>query len=245
MTTTDPPEQQPSAPEEALPPPSSAVERANRMSAANMLRSLAPLVVICLAVVGWLAFLREDTDPVREVDASGTIQRAAEYAAYPLEAPAGLPDGFRPTDTDFAGAPGEQITLGIDYVTPAEDYARFVTSDDPEAAAVDAVLADADPDGTTDIGGREWTRSTTASGEIALTVETGGATVLVTGDASDEELEIARRVDPARRGLRLASRHELVTLRCAAPRDGWDERDSRRPWPRQDPQGLVSVRRPA
>ncbi|MGY1773615.1 DUF4245 domain-containing protein [Blastococcus sp. SYSU D00813] len=200
MTVTGPPEQQPSAPEEELPPPTSAVERANRMSAANMLRSLAPLVVICLAIVGWLAFLRDDagTDPVREVDPSSTVRTAAEYAAFPLEAPADLPEGYRATDTDFEGdGPGERVTLGIDYSTPSEDYALFVTSDDPEAEAVGDVLDGAEPDGTVDIGGREWTRSTTERGETALSRQAGEATVLVTGDASDEELEtLAASVGP-------------------------------------------------
>ena len=192
MTVTGPSEQQPAPDEELPPPPASAIERANRMSAANMLRSLAPLVVICLAIVGWLAFLRDDTgaDPVREVDPSGTVRTAAEYAAFPLEAPTDLPEGYRATDTDFEGAgPGERVTLGIDYSTPAEDYARFVTSDDPEAEAVVEVLADAQPDGTADIGGQEWARSTTSRGETALSRQDGEVTVLVTGDASDEELE--------------------------------------------------------
>lgn len=200
MTATGPSQQQPPAPEEELPPPTSAVERANRMSAANMLRSLAPLVVICLVIVGWLAFLRDDsgTDPVRPVDPSGTVRTAAEYAAFPLEAPADLPDGWRATDTDFEGdGPGERVTLGIDYSTPAEDYARFVTSDDPEAVAVDEVLDGAEPDGTVDVGGREWTRSTTARGETALSRESGEAVVVVTGDASDAELEaLAASVGP-------------------------------------------------
>ncbi|WP_409332467.1 DUF4245 domain-containing protein [Trujillonella humicola] len=191
MTATGPSEQQPPGPAEELPPPSSAVERANRLSAANMLRSLAPLVLICLAVVAWLAFLRQDvrSDPVREVDPSGSIRAAAEIAAFPLEAPAGLPEGWRATDTDFEGSgPGERVTFGIDYSTPSGDYALFLTSDDPQAGAVDAVLGGAGADGTADVGGREWTRSTTERGETALSRRDGDVVVLVTGDASDEEL---------------------------------------------------------
>ena len=67
MTGAGPSDQeQQTVPEEERPPPVSAVERANRMSAGNMLRSLAPLVLICLAAVGWLAFLRDDEqDPSR------------------------------------------------------------------------------------------------------------------------------------------------------------------------------------
>ena len=199
MTVTGPPEQQPPAVEEELPPPPSAVERANRMSAANMLSSLAPLVVICVAIVAWLAFVRGDSgmDPVREIDPSGTIGTAAEYATHPLEAPVDLPEGYRATDTDFDGRPGGQVTLGIDYSTPAGDYVRFVTSDDPEAQAVGEVLGGATADGTVDVGGREWSRSTTGRGETALSREDGDVVVLVTGNADDEELEtVAASVRP-------------------------------------------------
>ncbi|MGY1747024.1 DUF4245 domain-containing protein [Blastococcus sp. SYSU D00695] len=198
MTTVGPSgQQQHGTPEEELPPPVSAVERANRMSAANMLRSLAPLVVLCLAVVGWLAFVRDDTDPVRAVDPSGSIRTAAEYARYPLEAPADLPADYRATDTDFTGQPDGPVTLGIDYSTPSEEYALFVTSDDPEAAAVGDVLEGAQADGTVGIGGREWARSTTARGETALSLQQDGVTVLVTGGAADDELQtIAAAVRP-------------------------------------------------
>jgi hypothetical protein len=191
MTAVGPSDQQQQpGTEEELPPPVSAAQRASRMNAANMLRSLAPLVVICLAFVGWLAFLRQDEDdPVHPIDPSGSITRAAEYAGYPLEAPEDLPEGYRPTDTDVVGSPGAPVTLRIDYVTPAEDYAGYVTSDDPGAPEVGDVLDGAQAQGTVDIGGREWTRSTTQRGETALSRTDGDVTVLVSGSASDEELE--------------------------------------------------------
>lgn len=193
-------QQQQTVPDEERPPPVSAVERANRMSSGNMLRSLAPLVVICLAFVGWLAFLRQDSDdPVHAIDAAPSVGRAAEYAAYPLEAPADLPEGFRPTDTDVTGSPGSPVTLRIDYVTPADEYAGFVTSDDPEAPEVDDVLDGAQAEGTVDIDGREWTRSTTTRDETALSREADGVTVLVTGSAGEEELRtLAAAVRPVR-----------------------------------------------
>jgi hypothetical protein len=199
MTGAGPADQeQQSVPEEDPPPPVSAVERANRMSAGNMLRSLAPLVLICLAAVGWLAFLRDDEqDPVPPVDAAGTIGRAAEYASYDLEAPADLPEGYRVNDTDITGTPGSPVTLGVDYLTPSDEYVGFVTSDDPDAPQVDDVLDEAEPQGTVEIGGQEWTRSTTARDETALSRQTDGVTVLVTGSADEEELRaVAAAVRP-------------------------------------------------
>lgn len=198
MTSPGPPDQQQHPAVEERPPAASAVERANRMSAANMLRSLVPLVVICLAIVGWLTFLRDEPDsPVQAMDPGPTIGRAAEYAAFPLEAPADLPEGYRATDTDLRGTTGQPVTLGVDYVTPSDEYVGFVTSDDPKATEVDDVLHGAEGRDTVQIGGREWTRSTTQRGETVLFRQADGVTVLVTGSGSAEELEtVAAAVRP-------------------------------------------------
>jgi hypothetical protein len=197
MTGVGPTSQPPAG---APPTPSPAVQRANRLSAANMFRSLAPLVVICLLVVAWVTFRQPDVDPVREIDPSSTLALAAARAGYPLVAPAGLPDGYRVTSarTDAGGAdPGDPVTLEIGYVTPSEEFAGFVVSDDARADAVTGVLAGAEEQGAVDAGGQTWTRSTTARGETALWREDAGVAVLVTGSATDDELaEVAGAVRP-------------------------------------------------
>ena len=53
-----------------MPAPNAAIQRASRMNAANMLRSLLPLVVICLLIVAWTALRQSGDTGVREVDAS-------------------------------------------------------------------------------------------------------------------------------------------------------------------------------
>ncbi|SHF77428.1 DUF4245 domain-containing protein [Geodermatophilus nigrescens] len=203
MTSSGPsgqqaPEQQPA--QEQPPPAPTAVERANRMSAANMIRSLAPLVLICLLVVGWIALRQSGTDPVRTVDPGSSVQFAASRAGYELEAPAELPDGYRPTSarTDAGeAAEGAPVTLEIGYLTPSDEYAGFVTTDDPRAEELTAVLDDATEDGTVDLGGRTWTRLTSERGETVLTLEDGEVTTVVTGSADDDELEtVAGSVAP-------------------------------------------------
>ena len=180
--------------------PSPAIERANRLSAANMLRSLGPLVLICLALVGWMAFKQSGIDPVREVDPSSTVQLAAARAGYPVAAPEGLPDGYRPTSarTDAGDADaGDPVTLEIGYLTPSAEFAGFVVSDDAQASAVDDVLGGAQEQGTVDLAGQTWTRGTTERGETVLSRTDGDVTVLVTGSAPDEELEtVAGAVRP-------------------------------------------------
>src|SRR4051812_4021635 len=171
MTATDPTGRSPQpspgdGPVEAQESPSAA--RAARFTYANMLRSLLPLVVICLVIVGWQAFQRGSEDPVREVDPTSTIRLAADRADYPLVVPTDLPDGYRPTSarTDAVDAgEGAPITVEIGYVTPKTEFAGFVISDDPSAEAVHSVLDGANDQGTVELGGATWTRSTTECGE--------------------------------------------------------------------------------
>jgi hypothetical protein len=190
------------APLDAVPPSgaSPAMARANRMSAANMLRSLLPLVVICLLVVGWNALQQDADEGVRTVDPSSAVQLAAARAGYPVPAPDGLADDYRPTSarTDAGNArEGDPVTLEIGYLTPSEEFAGFVVSDDPRAGPLAAVLDGADEGGTVQIGGATWTRATTTRDETALVREDDGVTVVVTGSATDDELEtVAASVKP-------------------------------------------------
>jgi hypothetical protein len=193
MTGPRPTDQRPQPTPEGGPAPDPAIERANRLSAANMLRSLLPIVVIILAVVGWQAFRQgPDEQPVKPVDPSSTEQLAASRAGYPLLVPTGLPAGYRPTSarTDAGGAgEGDPVTLQIGYVTPSDRYAGFVISDDASADPLTAALDGARGNGTVDVGGTAWDRSTTQRGETALRRTADGVTVLVTGSASLTELE--------------------------------------------------------
>ena len=179
---------------------SPAMARANRMSAANMLRSLLPLVVICLLIVGWNSLQQETDEGVRTVDPSSAVQLAAARAGYPVPAPTGLPEDYRPTSarTDAGNArQGDPVTLEIGYLTPSEEFAGFVVSDNPRSTPLAAVLDGATDHGTVQIGGATWTRATTTRDEAALVREDGGVTVVVTGSATDDELEtVAASVKP-------------------------------------------------
>ncbi|TFV90764.1 DUF4245 domain-containing protein [Blastococcus sp. CT_GayMR20] len=197
MTGVGPTSQRPPQPSEEVvapaAPPSPAIERANRMNAANMLRSLLPLVLICLVIVGWAAWRQSGDAGVRTVDPSTTVQLAAARAGYPVPAPEGLADDYLPTSarTDAGNAgEGDPVTLEIGYLTPSEEFAGFVVSDDRRAEPLAAILDGATEDGTADIDGETWTRLTTDRDETALSREDDGVTVVVYGSASDEELEV-------------------------------------------------------
>jgi hypothetical protein len=192
---------QPPVEEENAPPVS---DRRSKQTFANMLRSLVPLVLIILAVVWWTSFRQSpDVQPVKTVDTSTTLQLAANRAGYPLLVPTDLPRGYRPTSvrTDAGNAgKGDPVTLEIGYVTPRDQFAEFVVSDDPRADAVTALLNDADPAGSVQIGGDTWTRATRLhehDEETVLSRTVDGVTVVVSGSASDAELEtVAGSVRP-------------------------------------------------
>lgn len=199
-TPGPPPADAPAGTPAEAPAPSPAMVRAARLNAKNMLLSLLPLVLACLALVGWAAFRQSGTEPVREVDPASSVRLSAERADYPVLAPAGLPDGYRPTSarTTAGGAEeGDPVTLEIGYLTPAEEFAGFVISDDRRADPLRRVLDGAEEQGAVDIAGESWTRLTTDRGETALTRGAGGATVLVFGSAADAELtEVAAAARP-------------------------------------------------
>jgi hypothetical protein len=202
MTGVGPTDQRPHPDGEAPPPPAvpPAIERANRMNASNMLRSLLPLVVICLLIVAWANFRSSGDVGVRTVDPSNSVALAAARASYDLLVPEGLDEDYRPTSarTDAGdAAEGDAVTLEIGYLTPREEFAGFVVSDDRGAAPVAAVLDGAAEQDAVEIDGVTWTRSVTERDETALSREDGGVIVVITGSAPDEELEtVAAAVRP-------------------------------------------------
>ena len=196
-TSSRPPGPRDDVPTAAVDP---AIQRANRLSAANMIRSIVPLVLICVALVWWQSVQQSVDERVQTVDPSSTVQLAAARAGYPLLLPTGLGKDYlvtsARTDAGDAGE-GDPVTVEIGYLTPSKEYAGFVVSDDPRAGALRAVLDGAEEQGTVDVAGEAWTRSTTERDETALTRDSGGVTVVVSGSATDDELEeVAAAVRP-------------------------------------------------
>jgi len=190
-----PTDQRPQPPvEETTAPP--VPDRRSKQTFANMLRSLVPLVLIVLGVVWWTNFRQSaDVQPVKAIDPSTSVQLAANRAGYQLLVPTDLPRGYRPTsvrtDAGTAGE-GDPVTLQIGYVTPSDQFAEFVVSDDPRADAVTSLLNDATAGGSVQIGADTWTRATRLherDEETVLSHTVDGVTVVVSGSATEQELE--------------------------------------------------------
>lgn len=127
---------------------------------------------------------------VKTVDAAASVSAARQIAAYPVLGPRGLPAGWRATSARIAVAPsagGSSATLHLGYVTPTE---RFLGLEEGDAAGfVAAQLGKgARPLPAVDVAGQPWQQWRTAAGELALSRAAAGASVVLSGSATLDEL---------------------------------------------------------
>lgn len=153
----------------------------------GLLRALLPSLVVVLFLVWWQ---RGDARPVPTVDPGPDLAYAKRISPTPLPAPGPLPAGWRATSSRVDAPSGEgrsPVTVTIGYLTPAERYAKLVISDRPAGR----VIQDSAPGATADGAGTAgFDRYRTARGEPALIAQRGAVTILVTGDASVEDLTL-------------------------------------------------------
>lgn len=166
----------------------------------DMLWSLVPIVVLVLAFV----YFCGPSDEPNRVDPAVDITSAAGVVPYEMRAPANLTEAWAPSSSVLLRDDSEEKTVlgvSIGYVTPDDDYARFVISSESRSQTIDRALADAsvltDPDGTpTEMGGLDWVPVSTSAGR-ALVAEGPGYVVVVSGTAAYSELrELAGSVQP-------------------------------------------------
>jgi hypothetical protein len=165
-----------------------------------MLRSLG-LVLAAVAVI-LLITHRPHHAAVTVVDATQARQAAHAVAAFPVEEPTGLADGWRLTSARFK--PASLSPTGADlwhlgWVTPADDYAAMEQSDGAVTPLVRSVLGNAarrKGEGTGRwTGWQVW--SGTPSDWRAYVRPVGTSTLLVYGSASGEELgTLVSRLQP-------------------------------------------------
>ncbi|HEV2886220.1 MAG TPA: DUF4245 domain-containing protein [Jatrophihabitans sp.] len=163
-------------------------DRQRLRTPANLWRALIPLLVI----VGLVVLLNrpggQGSDGVHVIDPGPAIAAARQQAGFPVLAPSGLSERWRPTSTELIPAgPAEAASFRIGYVSPAGRYAELFQSAD----APDAVAAHYGPlvtDGTASVGGVGWQRYRTPADRLLLRHTLGKVTVIVTGSASQPEL---------------------------------------------------------
>ncbi|PZM96451.1 MAG: DUF4245 domain-containing protein [Actinobacteria bacterium] len=166
--------------------PAAPAQRSSR-SVKDLVISLLVILLPIAALFALHRFVLGGGQPV-VIDPSPVVADAKSVAGFPISEPVGLDEGWRPTVASFRHVEGGR-TLRIGYVTPRGAGVQLVQSSVPADELLPAELSDeATPQGATELGGRSWQRYSARPGERALVLLEPQRTVVIVGDAAEEEL---------------------------------------------------------
>ncbi|MFH8452368.1 DUF4245 domain-containing protein [Streptomyces fungicidicus] len=155
-------------------------------TARDMILSLA-LIVLAAGVV-WLFIPHEDGEPdIKRVDYRVDLLTARRAASYPVAAPEGLSEAWKPTSVRYRGAESEAWHLG--FRAPDGEYVAVEQSTGKRSAFIeDATQGAAKTEATQRIDGETWTRYEGDHYDALVLEGTEGSTTVVTGTASFDRL---------------------------------------------------------
>ena len=158
-----------------------------RKTVGDMVRSMAVVLVIVFLMV--LLAWRPEPDAVKVVDVTPAVTMASRQAEFPVTAPSGLPDGWRPTSARWepTAESSSLPVLHLGYVTPADAYAQVSQSTAASPAYVAEQSSDGVQTGTEAVAGQTWERF---EGDIrrSLVRSDGDVVTIVSGTADWDEL---------------------------------------------------------
>lgn len=162
----------------------------------DMVLSMAVVGAVVLGLFWMVAWQRPEVQgPIRPaVDVEQVFTDVRLGDTFAVVEPTDLPEGWVPTsawfDTDaVSGAIGGGV-LHVGYVTPDGSYAEVRQTDGDADAAVDDWVEGATPVADVVVGGQTWTVvESEQTGQQALVATERGVTVVLTGKASQDELE--------------------------------------------------------
>ncbi|MGC5029884.1 DUF4245 family protein [Micromonospora sp. DT229] len=179
-----------------LPGPSAAPgKRASTRSPRDMAISLLVLLIpIALLLAFYRGFLGGDQPT--PIDPVPAFEQARSAGEFPVSVPSGLSKEWQPIRASYRAVEGGS-TLRVGYVTPEGRGIQLVQSNVPPEHLLPTELTDAGrPQGQMDLGAGTWQRYTARGNEQALVLLQPDRTVIVVGDARDNELrEMAGAVD--------------------------------------------------
>ncbi|PZV97049.1 Protein of unknown function [Micromonospora phaseoli] len=156
------------------------------------------LLVLLVPIALLLAFYRGflGGDEPNTVDPAPAFDQAKSAGAFPVSEPTGLSDGWKTVRAAYRTAEDGAI-LRVGYITPEGRGLQLVQSNVPAERLLPAELtAEGRPQGQTDLGASTWQRYTARGNEQALVLLQPDRTVIVVGDARDNELRaLATAVD--------------------------------------------------
>lgn len=156
---------------------------------------LSMAVIGAVVAVIYVFIPHDDTaTPVKRVDYRVELLTARRAAPYPVLAPAGLDQSWKPTSVTYKRQDADAWHLG--YLDPDGEYVAVEQSTAPAAKFVAKVSQEAADTGETQrVAGAEWQRWKGPKYDALARTE-GGATTVVTGTASYERLaEMAAALD--------------------------------------------------
>ncbi|MFU8870648.1 DUF4245 domain-containing protein [Micromonospora sp. SL4-19] len=157
-------------------------ERSPKDMALSLLVLLVPIALLLAFYRGFLGGEEPTT-----VDAAPAVEQARSAGAFPISQPMGLGSDWRTVSARYRAEQGG-ATLRIGYLTPEGRGAQLVESNVPAEKLLPAELRDGQPQGPADLPGGSWQRYTARSNEQALVLLEPNRTVIVIGDARDNEL---------------------------------------------------------
>ncbi|TDC31597.1 DUF4245 domain-containing protein [Micromonospora sp. 15K316] len=171
-------------------PAASPVAAASRRSDRSPKDMAISLLVLLIPIALLLAFYRGflGGDQPTPVDPTPAVEQAQAAKSFPVSQPAGLGEEWRTVNARYQTVEGGS-TLRIGYVTPEGKGAQLLQSSVPAERIIPTELTDrAQPQGQTELAGRNWQRYTARANEQALVLLEPGRTVIVVGDARENEL---------------------------------------------------------
>ncbi|WP_433537038.1 DUF4245 domain-containing protein [Micromonospora sp. CA-249363] len=168
------------------PPRAAATARSERSPKDMAISLLVLLIPIALLLAFYRGFL--GGDQASTVDPAPAIEQARSANTFPVSEPQGLGSGWRTVSARYQSVEGG-ATLRIGYLTPEGRGVQLVQSSVPAERLLPAELTDqGQPQGPTELSGRAWQRYTARGNQQALALLEPTRTVLVIGDARDNEL---------------------------------------------------------
>lgn len=166
-----------------------------KKSFADMVRSLGLMAVIVSAIlfIGARYLIMPGTaERPPPADYSGVVQAFPRESGTPVLAPGSLPSSWRANAARLFAPTSGVTQLHIGWAVPGSRYAGLDEATGDPSALLNGVLGRPGlvVHGTTTIAGALWQQRVSSLGERAYTRRLGTLTVVVTGNATDEQLRL-------------------------------------------------------
>ena len=164
-----------------------------KKSLADMARSLGLMAVIVAALLfigARYLIMPGSADRMPAADYSSELQSFPRLAGVAVLAPRGLPSSWRANAARLSSPGAGATQLHIGWALPGSRYAGLDEATGTPDSLLMSVLGarGRTVTGTTTIDGVSWQQRVSALGEQALTRQVGRLTVVVTGNASNDQL---------------------------------------------------------